>query len=139
MPAGRFGRVVATAAWILVFGLVFLTTLYFGGARSVVAGPAYLVGACLWLLLGFQAVVGIIQKRRSVDLVDLDGPEYFALCTIRPLSMSEFDCGVTELPAATILPASNRVILSITSKVHLLHGGPEAELVHSVHQVHLWT
>lgn len=62
---------VATAAWILVFGLVFLTTLYFGGARSVVAGPAYLVGACLWLLLGFQAVVGIIQKRRSVDLVDL--------------------------------------------------------------------
>jgi O-antigen ligase len=63
--------VVATTSWILVFGLVFLTTLYFGGARNVVAGPAYLMGACLWLLLGFQAVVGIIQKKRSVDLVDL--------------------------------------------------------------------
>ena len=62
---------VATTSWILVFGLVFLTTLYFGGARNVVAGPAYLMGAGLWLLLGFQALVGIIQKRRSVDLVDL--------------------------------------------------------------------
>ena len=58
-------------SWLLVFGLVFLTTLYFGGARNVVAGPAYLIGAALWLLLGLQAVAGMIQKRRSVDLVDL--------------------------------------------------------------------
>jgi len=62
---------VATLSWILVFGLVFLTTLYFGGARNAVAGPAYLMGAALWLLLGLQAVAGLIQKKRSVDLVDL--------------------------------------------------------------------
>ncbi|MFM8653297.1 MAG: hypothetical protein ACKODZ_00990, partial [Verrucomicrobiota bacterium] len=62
---------MATTSWILVFGWVFLTTLYFGGARNVVAGPAYLMGAALWLLLGLQAVAGIIQKKRSVDLVDL--------------------------------------------------------------------
>ncbi|NDA26494.1 MAG: hypothetical protein EBZ05_06615 [Verrucomicrobia bacterium] len=62
---------MATISWSLVFGLVFLTTLYFGGARNVVAGPAYLLGAGLWLLLGLQAVAGIIQKKRSVDLVDL--------------------------------------------------------------------
>ena len=71
MPAGAFAKVVATASWILVFGLVFLTTLYFGGARNAVIGPAYLLGAGLWLLLGLQAVAGIFQKKRSVDLVDL--------------------------------------------------------------------
>lgn len=62
---------MATASWVFVFGLIFLTTLYFGGARNVVAGPGYLIGAVLWLLLGLQAIAGIIQKKRSVDLVDL--------------------------------------------------------------------
>jgi len=71
LPAGLLAKVVATTSWILVFGLVFLATLYFGGARNVVAGPAYLTGAALWFLLGLQAVAGIIQKKRSVDLVDL--------------------------------------------------------------------
>ena len=71
MPAGAFAKVVATTSWVLVFGLVFLTTLYFGGARNAAAGPSYLIGAGLWLLLGLQAVAGIVQKKRFVDLVDL--------------------------------------------------------------------
>ena len=54
-----------------MFGLLFLTTLYFGGARNAAAGPSYLIGAGLWLLVGLQAVGGIVQKKRSVDLVDL--------------------------------------------------------------------
>jgi len=71
LPAGAFAKVVATTSWVLVFGLVFLTTLYFGGARNAAAGPSYLIGAGLWLLLGLQAVAGIVQKKRFVDLVDL--------------------------------------------------------------------
>ena len=35
------------------------------------AGPSYLLGAGLWLLLALQAVAGIREKKRSVDLVDL--------------------------------------------------------------------
>ena len=71
LPAGLLAKTVATISWILLFGLVYLTTLYFGGARNAVAGPSYLIGAVLWLLLGLQALGGILQKKRSVDLVDL--------------------------------------------------------------------
>jgi len=47
------------------------TGRYFGGARAVVMGPAYLAGGLLWLLLAWRGLEGLISGRRVTDFMDL--------------------------------------------------------------------
>jgi len=58
-------------AWIVVLLLIAGTGRYFGGARAVVMGPAYLAGGLLWLLLAWRGVEGLISGRRVADFMDL--------------------------------------------------------------------
>ena len=56
---------------MVVLLLVAATGRYFGGARAVVMGPAYLAGGLLWLLLAWRGVEGLISGRRVTDFMDL--------------------------------------------------------------------
>jgi len=62
---------VAGLAWTVVLLLLAATGRYFGGARWVVMGPAYLAGGFLWLLLAWRGVEGLISGRRIADFMDL--------------------------------------------------------------------
>jgi len=55
----------------VVLALIAGTGRYFGGARAVVMGPAYLAGGLLWLLLAWRGVEGLISGRRVTDFMDL--------------------------------------------------------------------
>ena len=55
----------------MVLALIAGTGRYFGGARAVVMGPAYLAGGLLWLLLAWRGVEGLISGRRVTDFMDL--------------------------------------------------------------------
>ena len=63
-------RMIAGLAWAVVLLLIAGTGRYFGGARAVVLGPAYLAGGLLWLLLAWRAVEGLLSGRRVTDFLD---------------------------------------------------------------------
>jgi len=64
-------QAVAGLAWVVVLLLIAATGRYFGGARPMVLGPAYLAGGLLWLLLAWRGVEGLLSGRRVTDFMDL--------------------------------------------------------------------
>ena len=72
MPRESWGsRGLAVVAWIFLLALVTGSGLYLGGARRSFAGPAFLVGAGLWIGLAFRAVEGWRSGRRVLGWIDL--------------------------------------------------------------------
>ncbi len=58
-------------SWVLLLFLLTASGLYLGGARQVVAGPAFLAGAGLWILLGVRAIEGLRSGKRVFGLIDM--------------------------------------------------------------------
>ena len=69
--ASLLDQAIVGLAWVVVLLLIAATGRYFGGARPVVMGPAYLAGGLLWVLLAWRGVEGLISGRRVTDFMDL--------------------------------------------------------------------